>query len=641
MIRRELDVQIDEGIYHSDSKVVLGYIKNESRRFYVYVANRVQHIRNATAPSQWRYIDTARNPADLTTRCVTPEKLVESPWILGPEFLRNPQLQPRASILEVPLSESDPEVKREVITCATATLTPESWVREIQAFFQLVHPEARNSKSYCVHKKAKGEKSSALKQASHHPASSVCSRTRTSWPGCNQGSTEKSFPWELKVFSSAEMEKSVPKHSNLLQLDPLVDSNGLLRVGGRLENSTLEYQEKHPVILPKGHHVSELIIRHFHESVHHQGRLIMSRAVREAGCWVVGAHRMIFSLIESCVNCKRLRGATLTQHMANLPPDRTETSPPFTNVGFDVFGPWEISMRRLRGGAANAKRWGLIFTCLSSRAIHIEVLETMDANSFICALQRFFAIRGSVMKLRCDRGTNFVGGKSQLEQAFSEMDQTRVHTFVAEQGCEWISNPPHASHFGGVWERQIGTVRRVLDGMLLGIGRAQLTHGLLVTLMAEVTGIVNSRPISAVPSDIHEPQPLNHAMLLTMKTRPLAPHPGNFVPQDLYARNWWRRAQYLADQFWVRWKREYLQNLQNRSKWQKRERNLSVGDIVLVKEDNTTRNDWSLGRISEVTQSTNGKVRSAKVTSCRAGNVKTYERPISSFDILLKREDEA
>ena len=97
----------------------------------------------------------------------------------------------------------------------------------------------------------------------------------------------------------------------------------------------------------------------------------------------------------------------------------------------------------------------------------------------------------------------------------------------------------------------------------------------------------------------------------------------------------------LADQFWVRWKREYLQNLQNRSKWQKRKRNLSVGDIVLVKEDNTTRNDWSLRRISEVTQSTDGKMRRAKVTSCRAGNVKTYERPISNFVILLKREDKA
>ena len=151
----------------------------------------------------------------------------------------------------------------------------------------------------------------------------------------------------------------MPKSSNLLRLDPFLDPNGLLRVGGRLRNSTLEYQEKHPVLLPKGHHVSKLIIRHFHEKVHHQGRQITSRAVREAGYWAIGAHHMISSLIESCVTCKKLRGAILTQHMANLPSDRLETSPPFSNIGFDVFGPWEIATRRLRGGAVLGSRFYL------------------------------------------------------------------------------------------------------------------------------------------------------------------------------------------------------------------------------------------------------------------------------------------
>ena len=226
------------------------------------------------------------------------------------------------------------------------------------------------------------------------------------------------------------------------------------------------------------------------------------------------------------------------QQMANLPSDQMETSPPFTNVEFDVFGPWEITRGRLRGGAVNSKRWGLIFTCLSSRAIHIEVLETMDANSFICALRRFLAIRGPVARLRCDQGTSFVREKSQFDDALLEMDQTQIHKFTTEQGCEWMFNPPHASHFRGVWECQIDTIRRVLDAMLLGIGRAQLTHELPVTLMAEVSGIVHSRPIAAISSDVDEPQPLTPAMVLTMKTRPLAPTPGHFVQQDLYARNW-------------------------------------------------------------------------------------------------------
>ena len=198
--------------------------------------------------------------------------------------------------------------------------------------------------------------------------------------------------------------------------------------------------------------------------------------------------------LSTCVPCKKSRGATITQHMADLPADRTETAPPFTNVGFDVFGPWTIQTPRLRGGALNSKRWGLVFTCLCSRAIHIEVLEAMDASTFICALRRFFAIRGPAIKLRCDRGTNFVGGKTDLDNALMEMDQKSVERYGTEQGCEWLFNPPHASHFGGVWERQIGTIRRVLDAMFLEIGSAQLTHDLLVTLMAEVTGIVNSRP---------------------------------------------------------------------------------------------------------------------------------------------------
>lgn len=141
--------------------------------------------------------------------------------------------------------------------------------------------------------------------------------------------------------------------------------------------------------------------------------------------------------------------------------------------------------------------------------------------------------------------------------------------------------------------------------MLLGIGSAQLTHKLVVTLMAEVTGIVNSRPIATLPSDVDEPQPLTPTMVLTMKMRPLTPPPGHFVRQDLYACRWWRRAQYLADQFWLRWRQEYLQNLQNRPKWTNRECNLAVGDVVLVKEDSIYRNYWPLGSL---------KLRGAKMT---------------------------
>ena len=163
-------------------------------------------------------------------------------------------------------------------------------------------------------------------------------------------------------------------------------------MGGRLRQSNEEHVEKHLAILPKKHHLSRLIIRHFHEKVHHQGRLITLAAVRNGGYWIIGASRMVSKMLNHCVTCRKLRGKFLTQHMADLRPDYTGTPPPFTNVGFDVFGPWMIYTKSARGGTVNSKRWGIIFTYINSRAIHIEVLETLDSSSFICSLRRFLSI---------------------------------------------------------------------------------------------------------------------------------------------------------------------------------------------------------------------------------------------------------
>ena len=396
----------------------------------------------------------------------------------------------------------------------------------------------------------------------------------------------ESFSEELKAERSApesNKPQTLPKSWKLYRLDPFVDTNGVLRVGGRLRRASLEFGERHPVLIPNKNHVADLTTRHYHGQVHHQGRQITHGAIRQAGFWLVGGHNTVTRELSKCVTCKTLRGTAMEQRMADLPADRMEVAPPFTNVDFDVFGPWKIRSRKTRGGAANSKRWGLVFTCLSSRAVHIELLESMDASSFICALRRFFAFRGPVSILRCDRGSNFVGAKSELGDALREMDQRKVKGYVTNHGCEWIWNPPHASHFGGAWEHQIGTIRRVLDAMFAELGSHQLTHELLVTLMAEVTAVVNARPISALPTDVDEPQPLSPSMLLTMKIRPLGPPPGNFVPPDVYARRRWRRVQYLADQFWIRWRREYLQSMQTRTKWQGTRSNLRAGDVVLVR----------------------------------------------------------
>ena len=546
----------------------------------------------------------------------------------------------------------DPEVRKEVLACAMLTKEHHGLGTKRFTRFSSLASLQRAIANLIVlvkefrHRKAQRRlRSSPMKSRLWNP---TVKELEQAIMVIMQAVQEEAFGEELKsqhyVHVSGEEsnrervsreEKRIMKKSALFRLDPFIDGNGILRVGGRLQRARLEYKEKHPVLLPKGHHVSKLIVRHYHSQVHHQGRQITHGAIRQAGYWLVNGNHMVAKELSLCVTCKKLRGPPLEQRMADLPADRIEVTPPFTNVGFDVFGPWSIQTRKTRGGASSSKRWGLVFTCLSSRAVHIETLESMDTSSFICALRRFFAFRGPALLLRCDRGTNFVGGKSELDDAMREMDQHRVAKYVKGQGCEWLFNPPHASHFGGVWERQIGTIRRVLDAMFLELGGSQLTHELLVTLMAEVTAIVNARPITTVPSDTDEPQPLSPAMLLTLKTRPLGPPPGEFVTADLYSRRRWRRVQYLADQFWVRWRREYVQTLQKRSKWNSPRRNLNTGDVVLVKEDGAHRNDWPLGRITEAIKSEDGEVRKAQVELLREGRKTTFLRPIKEFVLLV------
>ena len=201
---------------------------------------------------------------------------------------------------------------------------------------------------------------------------------------------------------------------------------------------------------------------------------------------------------------------------------------------------------------------------------------------------------------------------------------------MTKQKCDWIFNPPHPSHFGGAWERQIGAARQILDAMFLELRSPQLTHELLVTLMADVTGIINSRLIA-----VDQPQPLTPNMLLTMKSRPILPPPGVFTSVDLYSRRHWRRAQCLADQFWIRWKREYIQPKQKRTKWNEHRPNLKEGDVVIM-TDPTPRNGGPLGRVVQAIKSDDGKVREVKIAISKDGEKKVYYRPISELVLSMQ-----
>lgn len=173
------------------------------------------------------------------------------------------------------------------------------------------------------------------------------------------------------------------------------------------------------------------------------------------------------------------------------------------------------------------KRWAVIFTCLSVRAVHIEVIESLDTSSFINALRWFLAIRGPVKTIRSDRDTNIISACKELKIP-SNMDNTAVQTYLKKQQCTWTFNPPHASPFGGSWERMIGLARRILDTMFFQLKNTKLTHEVLVTFMAGVSAIINARSIVPVSTNPSAPLILTPATLLTQKGAPLQAPAGNF-----------------------------------------------------------------------------------------------------------------
>ena len=349
-------------------------------------------------------------------------------------------------------------------------------------------------------------------------------------------------------------------------MSPFLDDNGLIRVGGRLERAQVPYEEKHPILLPGRHYISLLLARHFHEKVFHQGRQFTEGSIRAAGYWITGCRRLVSSLISQCMKCRKFRGNYCCQKMGDLPADRLEPGPPFSYVGVDAFGPWQVVSRRTRGGIANSKRWGIICTCLVTIAVHVEVVDSMSSSAFINALRRFIAIRGKVNIFRSDRGTNFVGAMDDLGVDRINVENNDLREFFDNVGTKWILNPPHAPHLGGAWERLLGIVKRILSAILSEPVNQYLTHYVFCTLMAEVTAIANQRPQLPVSNDPENPSVLSPSTILTQKFNNNSELPDfeNVTSKDMI-RSEWKRVQVLADRFWTRWKKEYMQTLQLRS----------------------------------------------------------------------------
>lgn len=445
---------------------------------------------------------------------------------------------------------------------------------------------------------------------------------------------QKYFPVELRCVTT---KNKLPKSSKLRKLSPFFDTSGVLRVGGRLCNAEAAYPKKHPIIVPSCE-VAKKLITHIHYQVGHLGRDSILSKLREK-YWVLRANTLARSVTNNCFTCRKIQAKPSQQIMAELPRTRvTGDVPAFTHVGVDNFGPFNVSF-----GRKTIKRYGTIFTCSASRAIHLEISYSMTTDSFINTLRRFISRRGNILSLTCDNGTNFVGAEREIKESLNDWNQSKIGEFLLQKSIIWSFNPPSSSHWGGFYEREIRSVRKVFSSVM-NAQNIRFNDEELSTLMCEVEAILNNRPLTEVLS---EPENIaltpNHLLLLDAGiTYP----PGLFNKDDSYSQRRWRQVQYLTDLFWRRWHKQYIVLLQERQKWTTTQKSHEVGDIVLVLDISLPRNQWPLGRVVKVSKDNLGYVRSAyvKISKCKNSSLQGFQtsiicRPIVKLILLKSVQD--
>lgn len=393
------------------------------------------------------------------------------------------------------------------------------------------------------------------------------------------------------------------------------------------------FDQRHPVIIDRQSPLATLLIRSAHIRTLHGG-VTLTRATLRLHHWIPRDKTLVKRIIRSCVTCTRLQGRTGKQQMGMLPAPRVQPARAFSVSGVDYAGPIPMLMTRARG-QRTTKGYIVVFVCLCTKAVHLDVVSDLSSASFIAAFKRFVARRGKCTKMLSDNATTFRGADQLLKRMFNAASTFYKETaeLLATDGTEWSFIPPYSPHFGGLWEAAVKSTKRHLRRT---IGEQQLTFEELSTLLCQVEACLNSRPLAALSDDPNDPSFLTPNHLINANSLCAVPEPGDEITYDAGRRRW-NLISRLLEGFWKRWRTEYLSQLQTLPKWQKARENLAVGAIVLLKDDLAPPTKWPLGRVVEVHRGSDGRVRVAVVKTA----TRTTTRAIQRLVPLVSAEESA
>lgn len=598
-ITKEHGIAIRRTMYWSDSSTVVHWIRHDARRYTPFVAHRLGELAELTHRDEWRWLPTKENVADDATRLDSHVISDNDRWFQGPHFLYKHED-------EWPTEDKSQEEVENEAEVLHITDAGESWLPQPERFSKyetLVRATAR-----------------ALAFID------ICRRRATEMEYRHIERAEKELIKQAqqdsfgKEISNLQAARPIKSGSRLFRLDPVLEED-VLRVRGRIQAATTHQDAKRPIILDGRHRLTRLLVLREHCAAGHANRERVTNDLRQR-YWVIHLRPTVRAIEKECSICRIRRARPRAPIMGDLPRARLDAfHRPFTNCGVDYFGPMTVKVGRRR-----EKRWGALFTCLTTRAVHIEVVTSLTTDSAIMALRRMAARRGWPRLMYSDNATNFRGADQELRAAYNEWSSA-----LKDEGwkhrMEWRYIPPGAPNQGGAWERLVRSVKNALDATLREKAPAE---EVLTTLLTEAEFSVNARPLTHVSVSPDDPEALtpNHFLLGTSNGLPIT---GPCADAD---RRVWRASQALADQFWRRWLREYLPTLIPRGESLNERRQLRTGDIVIVADGTLPRNVWPRGIVERVYEGPDGGVRVADVRT-RTG---TFKRPTSKLVVLRQEE---
>ncbi|XP_058837171.1 uncharacterized protein LOC131693407 [Topomyia yanbarensis] len=614
----------------TDSMIVLHWLSANPSTWQTFVANRVAEIQEITAHCTWHHVPGQENPADLISRGMDVGLLVDSslwwnasswlaslnlPWPEPPEQfgrVRENELETRRGIA-LPIAAQEADIFS-LFSSFTTFLRIGALCRRF----------ANNCRSLSFRHKNPNQ-----------PPMPLCRNGLITVDELNETlfSVVRLIQHEYFApeISALRNRQPVSNQSKLRFLHPVLHDN-LVRVGGRLKHAEITADAKYPLALPGKHSLTRMIAETIHRQQLHCGPQLLLATIRQR-FWPTRGRDLVRDVVHSCVTCVKARPHQLSQLMGSLPAVRVTQSYAFENVGIDFAGPFYL--RRLSPRSAPSKSYVAVFVCMATKAAHLELVSELTTAAFIGSFRRFIARRGRPQNVYCDNATNFVGADREIRRLFlSQEHRYAINTEASAQLVKFHFIPARSPNFGGLWEACVKSMKYHLRRI---IGTSFLPQEAFVTVLMQVEGCLNSRPITPLSTDPSDMQVLTPGHFLIGRPLNALPEPDYTVVPENRLRMW-ERLQRYTQHFWQRWHREYLTSLQHRYKWSKFTRNLAIGSIVLLQEDSLPVLKWSIGRVVDVHPDDNGIVR---VASVRLPSGSISRRAISRLCLLPIEVDSA